>query len=429
MLSGLSREAHSRETTPLPELLLSPPSQPCITKQETETSVAMKVLRSVSSSLLPPLLSQSQEEFTEALHRKIVVAIQKISWKVEACLSYSAPNREYNIHKKIFDDDHIERIGDMMITAPPEEHKLQNSPAHVSKRGTKTATPSPLRFNHSIGGYPLTPPTKVYSNTPSPTQHDDDYFRPKATRRTTVSISKLQVQNLGLNMVDVATLDNYHQPRSNTIGISTAAMLVQDDGVMKLQAVRDKVLRKLAKEFPQLKSEPDAREDLKSSVPLNDEPYRSSTPLVSSPSHFCGSPSFSQEMSPDFEHVNNTAPLLERTKSLEFDKVPEVSSPTSPSFHQSRSESRMSEPPEKGSSTMPHKRRGTFMKMIKGRKVRSFGRADLKTKHRAPLQQRNKSASEFFSLEKDESGSDPIEWYSRCAFPSKSMSRGELKLN
>ena len=84
---------------------------------------------------------------------------------------------------------------------------------------------------------------------------------------------------------------------------------------------------------------------------------------------------------------------------FEFDKVSEAMSPTTPTassispFHQSTSETQL-----RANYTLPYKRRGTIMKIIrKGRKVRSFGRADTKIKTRVPISQpRTKSGSEFF---------------------------------
>ena len=288
---------------------------PPTNKPETVASVSIKVLRAVSSSLIPPLLIKSSEEgFSDELHKEIVLAIQKISWKVEACLSYSNPNVEYSIHKRIFDGLHGTKVLSMMTVPPPEEYKVQNSPAHISKLATtRNTTPSPMRFHNSIGvSYP--PPSKhINSKTSlvSPTHEtEDDYFRPKAPRRTTVSISKLQVQNLGLNMADVATLDNYSVPRSNTIGISTVAKLVQDEGVMKLEAVRNKVLQKLAKEFPQLQTQ-DTSEEMPGTnlrpmyLPLNDTTEGdhanpssyTSTPLTMSPVLSCAESPFLKESS------------------------------------------------------------------------------------------------------------------------------------
>lgn len=445
MFIGLS--GSSRETTPPFGLTLSPPTHQPIVKQESETSVAMKVLRSVSSSLIPPLLSEANNGFSKDLYRKIVVAIQKISWKVEACLSYSIPDKEFSIHQEIFDDSQILKVGFMMIALPPEEPKLQNSPAHVTKR-IINPTPSPLRFIHSLPRLEgNTLPFESVSRTPSASpghEHDDDYFRPKAPRRTTVSISKLQVQNLGLNMVDITTLDSLPQTRSSSVGISSATMVTPDDGLLNLQAIRDRVLRKLAKEFPQLKSqtnddeellppvddeEPpslaDTKVDVKLSTPISSPLSRYPSPNIVNSGRYSCEPSL-PELYEDGVPANTTR-LRERTKSLEFDKVAETPSPTRISFDQRITASRMSEPPDKGRSTLPSKRRGTIMKIIqKGKKARSFGRGDMKTKHRTPLHSRNKSASsEFFSIDHVSGDVSSIEVFSRGALPSESSGRGE----
>ncbi len=94
-----------------------------------ERSYAVKVLRSISASLIAPLLKKASKGFTAELYQSLVVALQKISWKVEACLSFNncAPEgANVDIHGGIFDIEQSVRVRDMMIkTLPPEELKLQ----------------------------------------------------------------------------------------------------------------------------------------------------------------------------------------------------------------------------------------------------------------------------------------------------------------
>ena len=93
-----------------------------------DLSYAVKILRSVSQSLIAPLLHDFENGFTPDLYKSIVQAIQKIAWKVEACLSFNDPNNDFNIYAKIFDDEQKLRVTDMMIRAlPPEEPKLKIS--------------------------------------------------------------------------------------------------------------------------------------------------------------------------------------------------------------------------------------------------------------------------------------------------------------
>lgn len=105
-----------------------------------DRSYAVKVLRSASQSLIAPLLVEAtqREGFTPNLHQAIIKALQKIAWKVEACLSFSNPNHSADIHAMIFDEEHTESVKDMMIRAlPPAEPKLPIAPllsAQVNKR-------------------------------------------------------------------------------------------------------------------------------------------------------------------------------------------------------------------------------------------------------------------------------------------------------
>ena len=105
-----------------------------------DRSYAVKVLRSASQSLIAPLLFEAtqREGFTPNLHQAIIKALQKIAWKVEACLSFSNPNHSANIHAMIFTEEHTESVKDMMIRArPPAEPKLPIGPlpsAQISKR-------------------------------------------------------------------------------------------------------------------------------------------------------------------------------------------------------------------------------------------------------------------------------------------------------
>lgn len=91
-----------------------------------DRSYAVKILRSVSQSLIRPLLQDSESGFTSDLYKSIVQAIQKIAWKVEACLSFNDPTQEFNIYSSIFDEEQKLKLSKMLIRAlPPEEPKLQ----------------------------------------------------------------------------------------------------------------------------------------------------------------------------------------------------------------------------------------------------------------------------------------------------------------
>jgi hypothetical protein len=452
-------EATSRETTPSRETSYIKPSgrntSPSRDENESDTSVAIKVLRSVSTSLLSPLQDQcSKQELTDEIYRNIITAIQKISWKVEAFLSYTnITHDELNIHKRIFEGVFDIKITKMMTAVPPEEHKIQNSPSHISKISARNPHLSPLRYYSSLGSVKT---RAVRDNSPSlsPTHEDvdDDYFRPKAPRRTTVSISKLQVHNLGLNMVDMTNLsDNHPLTRSNTIGMNTAAMLVQDEGAQKLEAVRNKVLKKLAKEFPHLATETTDSERVKikppTLLPLNDITSNNdvlsfaSTPLtlspIESPIKGTSSPISTNFLYDNDDNESNLTSQKDFSKSL--DELVGVQSPehkSKPSSLSAVSLRKVSEPTSKKllnhTHTLPSKRRGTIMTMFKGKKAKSFGHGD-RIKQRPFIQPRGKTnSSEFFSDENEDPErniSSSIEWYSRGARPSMSSSRDSFYLN
>ena len=111
-----------------------------------DRSYAVKVLRSASQSLIAPLLVEAsqREGFTATLHQAIIKALQKIAWKVEACLSFSNPNHSVEIHAKIFDAQHTEKVREMMIQAlPPAEPKLQTAPfSKLSTKKRKSSEPA-----------------------------------------------------------------------------------------------------------------------------------------------------------------------------------------------------------------------------------------------------------------------------------------------
>ena len=133
----------SHNTSPiLPRSRLLPSPVPLSlspTPQESEASVAVKVLRSVSSSLLHPLLEGADNGFTKDFYRDIVVAIQKISWKVEACLTYNNQGEEYNVHRSIFDVKQTALVGGMMTALPPEEPSFHTSPVHFVRGGKRSS--------------------------------------------------------------------------------------------------------------------------------------------------------------------------------------------------------------------------------------------------------------------------------------------------
>ena len=124
-----------------------------------ERTYAVKILRSVSQSLIVPLLQDSESGFTPDLYRSIVQAIQKIAWKVEACLSFSDSEKDSDIYCKIFCEEQKLKLLDMMIQAvPPEEPKLMTSTGRSSRTGSVS---DPLKKDSHLE------PSRVIRRTPS----------------------------------------------------------------------------------------------------------------------------------------------------------------------------------------------------------------------------------------------------------------------
>ena len=287
---------------------------------QSDRSYAVKILRSVSQSLIAPLLHEAEDGFTHELHKSIIQALQKISWKVEACLSFNDPSKDFEIHAKIFDSERAPGIRAMMIGAlPPEGPKLQVVATNASRSNSIS---SPKRKNNlSVSLKPMEPSesSKVIRRTPSgrrrpsgtvfdtdamavdvkaaslelsdavaeevkgeegdktpvvpgssdntPTtprrmttsqlemspshrnrysarigpaksidhdQFDEDdicpqYFRPKAARRTTISLSRKEVTNLGLTVAKRVEESIIHEVGSTECGFHGPPVLTEDD--------------------------------------------------------------------------------------------------------------------------------------------------------------------------------------------------------
>ena len=311
---------------------------------QTDRSYAVKILRSVSQSLIAPLLHEAEDGFTHELYKSIIQALQKISWKVEACLSFNDPSKEFEIHAKIFDSGRIPAIRSMMIGAlPPEEPKLQVvGAAHASRSNSisspkrqatsptsglspesnersKTANvirrtpsgrerpvgsvfdsgalPETLKVANSessdstkdgksdggketppsLGSLETTPTTPHRTRTATTSQlelspshksrfsarpgfsksfdqdsFDEDsvcpqYFRPKAARRTTISLSRKEVTNLGLTVakrIEESIMPEVAGSKfeSNESGLHVSPVLTEDD-------IRKRLHDSLAVEF------------------------------------------------------------------------------------------------------------------------------------------------------------------------------------
>jgi len=308
-------------------------------ESHVDRTYAVKVLRSVSQSLIAPLLLEAEKGFTQDLYKAIVIALQKISWKVEACLSFNNSGKEFEIHTEIFDDHQILNVREMMIKAlPPEEPKLKSAavlgsrsnsisdgnmseavpPAievdtpggYVPVTGRRTPSakrrpsgqvfdrenlpidlksivrkhdfeaklpdhlaegPTPRRIRTSTMGDIMDSPRKsrAVSKYVSSSQlegeeglHDnsDDYFRPRAYRRTTISLSRREVTSLGLTVakrIDESILNEMHakkNARPELDPIPTEPENDRNSPEETLAEVRERLHEKLTKEFDRIRS-------------------------------------------------------------------------------------------------------------------------------------------------------------------------------
>ena len=147
--------------SPTSMLTFPRPAKHFASESSDDRSYAVKVLRSASQSLISPLLVEAsqKEGFTPSLHQSIIKALQKIAWKVEACISFSNPSHSVEIHSKIFDDQPIKNVKELMIQAlPPAEPKLQTVPLETAKTrktsepsfATEFSPPVPMRRGQSV---------------------------------------------------------------------------------------------------------------------------------------------------------------------------------------------------------------------------------------------------------------------------------------
>ena len=137
-LRGISQSV-STQTFPRPKSVLTVLSGES-GESNGDRSYAVKVLRSASHSLIAPLLfaATQREGFIPSLHQAIIKALQKIAWKVEACLSFTDPNNTANIHAMIFNAEHIVGVREIMIQAlPPARPQLPPKPCLKSRKSSE----------------------------------------------------------------------------------------------------------------------------------------------------------------------------------------------------------------------------------------------------------------------------------------------------
>ena len=130
--------------------------------QYDHRSYAVKVLRSVSKELIEPLLRDAADfAFAAELYQAIVQAIQKIAWKVEACLSFNDPTKHFLIYHNIFTTSVTERVQSMMIRASPSTNHTRQSNNASSSISEESSSPQRSNSIETID------PQRVIKRTPS----------------------------------------------------------------------------------------------------------------------------------------------------------------------------------------------------------------------------------------------------------------------
>ena len=133
-----------------------------------DRSYAVKILRSVSQSLIAPLLHEAEDGFTDELYKSVIQALQKISWKVEACLTFNDPSKDNEIHTKIFNSERAPTIRSMMIGAlPPEEPKLYASATNASRSNSVSSPRQKAESSSSLSPVDRPDVSRIIRRTPS----------------------------------------------------------------------------------------------------------------------------------------------------------------------------------------------------------------------------------------------------------------------
>ena len=95
-----------------------------IQKPNSQLSFVVRVLSPTSNSL-GPIISKLSRGFSEAVYQDVVTVLQKLAWKIEACVRYESPNSEFECHKAVFDDSHKGDITRFLSVTPPIEPRLR----------------------------------------------------------------------------------------------------------------------------------------------------------------------------------------------------------------------------------------------------------------------------------------------------------------
>ena len=95
-----------------------------IQKPSSQLSFVVRVL-SPTSNFLGPIIAALSKGFTEILYQEIVTVLQKLAWKIEACVRYESPQSTFECHKAVFDESRKASITRFLSMTPPIEPRLR----------------------------------------------------------------------------------------------------------------------------------------------------------------------------------------------------------------------------------------------------------------------------------------------------------------
>ena len=113
-------------------------------KPQSQLSFVVRVLSPTVNSLIP-IISSLSRGFNEEVYQGVVFMLQKLAWKVEACVCYENPSWNFECHKLVFDESRRPAIARFLNASP-----LEPPPAQLRVNSTK-----PVSYTH------LTLPTKA----------------------------------------------------------------------------------------------------------------------------------------------------------------------------------------------------------------------------------------------------------------------------
>ena len=88
-------------------------------KPQSQLSFVVRVLSPTVNSLVP-IISGLSRGFSEEVYQGIVFMLQKLAWKVEACVCYENPSWNFECHKLVFDESHKPAIIRFLNASPLE---------------------------------------------------------------------------------------------------------------------------------------------------------------------------------------------------------------------------------------------------------------------------------------------------------------------